>query len=185
MKVSALFKVNIGYTFRDAIASLEQGKVGVIQAGDINEARLTAIPRVAFTGDRHLLKAGDVLLSARGRSIACTITSDLLPAVAASSVIILRPADGVVNSTFVAQYFNSRTGQAALAKLASGAYIKTLRKQELAELEIPLPGLDTQHTLAKLAETIESQKQLLSLKQELFDHLWNAAVATATKGTLS
>jgi restriction endonuclease S subunit len=182
MKLSDLFHISTGYTFRDAIQTFGSGSVGVVQAGDVNEVRLPAIVRIHFAGERHLLKAGDIVIGARGRSIACIITPDILPAVAASSVLVLRPSSPAVNSAFVAHYLNSRPGQAALARLVSGAYIKTLRIAELTTLEVPLPSAETQARLVKLAENMELQTELNRKKQTLYDEIWNTTVTTVTKG---
>jgi restriction endonuclease S subunit len=185
MLLKDAYQISSGYTFREAIEGYAPGKVGVVQAGDINEGRLASITRIAFDGERHLLKVGDIVLSARGKSIARTVSADILPAVAASSVFVLRPATSAVQSKFVARYLNSQTGQAGLAKLASGAYIKTLRKQELAQLVIPLPPPNTQRTIIQLVEAIEAQTALLTQKQLLLNTIWNSAVLTIAKGTQS
>jgi hypothetical protein len=66
LKLSELFDIRTGYTFRDSVADLEHGDIGVVQAGDVNAARLSKIPRINFSGDKHLLEVGDIVLSARG-----------------------------------------------------------------------------------------------------------------------
>lgn len=171
-----LFEIRTGYTFRDSTAGLKPGNVAVIQAGDINAARLSGVARIQFDGDKHLLQAGDILLSARGGTVARTVSPDLLPAVAASSVIVLRSKTVSTNTKFVARYLNSQAGQAALSRIMSGSYIKTLRKSELEELIIPTPPMTTQQTIVNLGEIIDEQKQMLKLKEELLTHIYNHAI---------
>jgi restriction endonuclease S subunit len=114
-RVKDIFEIMTGYTFRDSISEILPGNVAVVQAGDINADRLATVPRVSFDAQKHLLEVGDILLSARGKVVARTVTADIIPAVAASSVIILRPLSDI-NTKFVCRYLNSSTGQSALAK---------------------------------------------------------------------
>jgi len=172
-----LVEIRSGYTFRDAIAELEAGETAVIQAGDINSARLAEAPRVKFDNPKHLLKAGDILVSARGGVVARTVTPDLLPAVAASSVFVLRPHSVHLNSKYIARFLNSPTGQAALRKISSGGYIRTLRKSELATIEIPPPSNNTQNKIVTLGETVDEYKRLLERKQQLIQELYNKTIA--------
>lgn len=174
-RVGDTFEIRTGYTFRDSIADLKEGNVAIIQAGDINAAQLANVPRIEFVSSKHLLQAGDIMLSARGRTVARTVTPDLLPAVAASSVLVLRPLKEI-NSKFIARFFNSPTGQSALAKIKSGSYIKTLRKAELEDLVIPIPPVSTQQTIVNLADTIEQQQAILALKSKLFTDVFNQAM---------
>lgn len=173
--VTELFEIRTGYTFRDSIPNIAPGAVAVVQAGDINAGRLAAVPRIQFVGDKHLLQAGDILLSARGSTIARTVTPDLVPAVAASSVMILRPKSDI-NSKFVTRFINSTTGQAALAKITSGSYIKTLRKSELGNLPIPTPPVTAQQTIVDLGEVIEHYKEVLKHKEQLITDIYNQAI---------
>lgn len=177
-----LFEISTGYTFRDAIETLNHGKIGVLQAGDINSARLATIPRIQFTNERHLLQPGDLLISARGRTIARTVTHDLLPAVAASSVFVLRPTNDSIDSRYVAQYLNSKPGQLALSKLTNGATIRTINKRALSELDIPIVSTAQQAALHQLGESIAEQQRILQLRNELLNDLWNSTIVYTTKG---
>lgn len=170
-----LFSISTGYTFRDAIADMTPGQVGVIQAGDINAGRLNAIPRVKFESKTHLLKTGDIIISARGNVMARTVINELLPAVAASSVFVLRPTSNI-NPRFIARYLNSDNGQEALRQIMSGAYIKTLRKSDLATLRVPKPPDSTQEKIVALHDTIEKQRDILKLKQQLLEQIDNTVI---------
>ena len=182
MKLSQLFEISTGYTFRDAIETLDRGNVGIVQAGDVNSAQMASVPRVDFTNERHMLQAGDLLISSRGRTIARTVTQVLLPAVAASSVFVLRPTSDSIDSRYVAQYLNSKSGQLALSKLTSGATIRTINKRELSELDIPIVSTAQQATLHQLGESIAEQQRILQLKNELLNDLWSSTIVNATKG---
>jgi len=166
-----LFELSTGYTFRDALSETSAGKVGVIQAGDINANRLNSIPRVQLDNQRHLLKPGDILVSARGNVAARTVTQDILPAVAASSVFVLRPISENINPRFIARYLNSKSGQDALRQIKSGAYIKSLRISDLGSLQVPVPPGDIQNKIVALHDTIERQQNILHQKSQLLERL--------------
>lgn len=182
MKLSQLFEISTGYTFRDAIETLDRGNVGIVQAGDVNSAQMGSVPRIDFTNERHMLQAGDLLISSRGRTVARTVLPDMLPAVAASSVFVLRPISESINSRYVAQYLNSKSGQLALSKLTSGATIRTINKRELSELDIPIVSVAQQSVLHQLGESITEQQRILQLKQELLNDIWNSTIVNSTKG---
>lgn len=181
VKLGNIFEIRSGYTFRDSIADLDAGTVAVIQAGDINAARLAEVPRIQSVGEKHLLKEGDIVLSSRGGTVARTITRDILPAVAASSVFILRPLAPEMNTRFVTRYLNSQSGQADISKIISGAYIKTIRKADLAEISLPLPPVSTQQSIVQLGEAIDRHRDLIRLKEQLLGNIYDQAIRKAGK----
>jgi restriction endonuclease S subunit len=175
-RLEDIFDIRTGYTFRDSIAVLEPGDVAVIQSGDINAARLAQVKRIRFNSAQHLLQAGDILLSARGSATARTVFPDMLPAVAASSVVVLRPRLQDLSSRFITRFLNSPAGQSKLSKIMSGAYIKTLRKVELEELTVPMPPAATQQKLVELGDTIDNYRQTLQLKEQLLVRIYDQAI---------
>lgn len=177
MELSQLFTISTGYTFRDAIARLDRGDVGVVQSGDIASANLAGITRVMFDKVDHLLRPGDILLSSRGKFVARTATPDLLPAVAASSVIVLRPVSADLNSRFVARFLNSARGQEVLSRLESGSYIKTLRVSDLKTIKVPQPPITEQQTVMKLHDNLIEQQKLLNLKNQLLKNIDDNLIA--------
>lgn len=176
-ELGQLFTISTGFTFRDAIARLGDGKVGVVQSGDITTANLSDVARVTFDKADHLLKADDILLSSRGKFVARTVTPDLLPAVAASSVIVLRPVNSGASSRFVARFLNSTRGQELLSRLESGSYIKTLRVSDLKTIKVPQPPVTEQQTVIKLHDNLIEQQKLLNLKNQLLKNIDDNLIA--------
>lgn len=176
-ELSQLFTISTGFTFRDAIARLGAGKVGVVQSGDITTANLSGVARVTFDKADHLLKADDILLSSRGKFVARTVTADLLPAVAASSVIVLRPVNSGASSRFVARFLNSTRGQELLSRLESGSYIKTLRVSDLKTIKVPQPPVTEQQTVIELHDNLIEQQKLLNLKNQLLKNIDDNLIA--------
>ena len=176
-ELSQLFTISTGFTFRDAIARLGAGEVGVVQSGDITTANLSGVARVTFDKADHLLKADDILLSSRGKFVARTVTADLLPAVAASSVIVLRPVNSGASSRFVARFLNSTRGQELLSRLESGSYIKTLRVSDLKTIKVPQPPVTEQQTVIELHDNLIEQQKLLNLKNQLLKNIDDNLIA--------
>ena len=176
-ELGQLFTISTGFTFRDAIARLGAGKVGVVQSGDITTANLSGVARVTFDKADHLLKADDILLSSRGKFVARTVTADLLPAVAASSVIVLRPVNSGASSRFVARFLNSTRGQELLSRLKSGSYIKTLRVSDLKTIKVPQPPVTEQQTVIELHDNLIEQQKLLNLKNQLLKNIDDNLIA--------
>lgn len=176
-ELGQLFTISTGFTFRDAIARLGAGEVGVVQSGDITTANLSGVARVTFDKADHLLKADDILLSSRGKFVARTVTADLLPAVAASSVIVLRPISSGANSRFVARFLNSTRGQELLSRLESGSYIKTLRVSDLKTIKVPQPPVTEQQTVIRLHDNLIEQQKLLNLKNQLLKNIDDNLIA--------
>ena len=176
-ELGQLFTISTGFTFRDAIARLGAGEVGVVQSGDITTANLTGVARVSFDKADHLLRVDDILLSSRGKFVARTVTPDLLPAVAASSVIVLRPIIASANSRFVARFLNSTRGQELLSRLESGSYIKTLRVSDLKTIKVPQPPITEQQTVMKLHDNLIEQQKLLNLKNQLLKNIDDNLIA--------
>lgn len=149
----------------------------MVQSGDITTANLSGVARVTFDKADHLLKADDILLSSRGKFVARTVTPDLLPAVAASSVIVLRPISAGINSRFVARFLNSTRGQELLSRLESGSYIKTLRVSDLKTIKVPQPPVTEQQTVIKLHNNLIEQQKLLNLKNQLLKNIDDNLIA--------
>jgi restriction endonuclease S subunit len=76
----------------------------------------------------------------------------------------------------VARFLNSNAGQAALAKIMSGAYIKTIRKTELQELKVPVPPLETQRRLVEMGDVVEDCQTMLRNKEQLLVQLYDQAL---------
>lgn len=170
------FTISTGYTFRDAIAGVNVGGIGVVQASDVNRGDLNSIVRIASANQNHFLQAGDILLSSRGEFTARTVTVDILPAIASSSVMVLRPLSSSANPRYIARYINSTAGQLQLQRITSGSAIKTLRKSELVHFQIPEANKHTQSTVIKLHDIIEKQRQVLRLKEQLLQQIDNSLI---------
>jgi restriction endonuclease S subunit len=170
--------VTTGYSFRNAIKNDPYGNIAVLQAKDIkdniqiNKSLLDTI-QLPPSSKSSLIKSGDVVLSSRGNYRAAVIeTSNDI--VASSSVFVIHDINPCVDPFFLAIYFNSPEGQASLTKITSGGSIKSLLKQHLEHVTIPLPSISKQRQIVTLYKNIALQKRLLQKKAELLTEINDA-----------
>lgn len=178
--LKCLFKIFTGYSFRESIINLNPGDVRVIQSGDVVGQDLYGARCVDFHNERHLLQAGDILVSARGELKAASVQVGVLPAVAASSVMVLRPKNGEFNSRYIAHFLNSSKGQSELVKSSSGSHVVTIRKSDLEQVKVSLPRREAQDALVRLHDAVKEQSKLLRLKSELLQSIENSAINQLT-----
>jgi restriction endonuclease S subunit len=121
---------------------------------------------------KHLLKDGDVLFAAKGyKNFATIYEAHNQPAVASTSFMVIRPNQTKVNSSFLAWYLNSPLIQSNLKNQASGTSIPSISKLILENLEIEIPSLHKQQTIAQIAKLRLREKELKTKLEELKDQL--------------
>ena len=181
-KLRDLVEIRSGYTFREGIGSLSPGDTEVFQSGDLNDdIDFADRPCIAFQGSRsHLLQKGDVLVSARGILKAYTYHSQK-PAVASSSILVLRAKQSRILPEYITTFFNSTVGFKAYLRLASSNTLTTITKADLGEIEIPDIPVDSQQALGKLVDTIDTERRRLGEKMIYLDHIRAAAINKTLK----
>lgn len=115
--------------------------------------------------EKHLLKNGDVLFSAKGtKNFAAVFENHNEPAVASTSFFVIRPTDKKVLPQFLAWFLNNRTTQTLLKGQAIGTSIPSISKQVLENLEITVPDIEIQKAILQITMLRNMEK---SLKQEI------------------
>jgi restriction endonuclease S subunit len=115
--------------------------------------------------DKHLLKEGDVLFSAKGgKNFAAVFENHNEPSVASTSFFVLRPSDNKVLPQYLAWFINNNTTQTLLKAQAVGTSIPSISKQVLENLEITVPNTETQKIILQITKLRNKEK---SLKQKI------------------
>ncbi len=115
--------------------------------------------------EKHLLKDGDVLFAAKGtKNFAVVFEHHNEPAVASTSFFVLRPSDKNVLPAYLAWYLNSHPIQTLLKGRAIGSSIPSISKQVLEDLEIQVPGIETQKAILQITKLRNMEK---ALKQQI------------------
>ncbi|MFA5625104.1 MAG: restriction endonuclease subunit S [Bradymonadales bacterium] len=182
-KLGDLVEIRSGYTFRSAIDSFAAGDTEVIQAKDLGiDFGFAARPRILFTGEsRHLLRPGEILVSARGFSKAVLFQDKELKAVASSSLFVLTPKSNSINSEFITMFFNSSVGMKAVFELSSGAALKSITKDNLAQIVIPEIPPGQERALARAVQALDEYRSAITKKEIYLDHIREAIITKTLK----
>lgn len=178
-----LVDIRTGYTFRSSIDSFAEGDTEVIQAGDLgfffDHARR---PTIKFPGgDKHLLKKGDILVSARGFSKATLFKEVNLRAVASSSLFVLTPKNRSVSSEYIAMFFNSEQGMRAVHGLGSGGSIRSITKENLGRVIIPEIPPDKERSLGGAVQAIDDELATMELKELYLSKIRESIISKTLK----
>ena len=123
-------------------------------------------PSVEIEGRRQnlFLNTGDLLFAAKGSNNFCAIFRELYcPAVASSSFLTLRIKDkSVVLPEYLCWYINLDTTLKYLQSEAKGTGIPSISKATLEQLEIPVPPIEKQRTIAEVAHLQTEEQKLQS-----------------------
>ena len=182
-KLSELVEIRSGYTFRSSIDSFDAGDTEVIQAKDLGiDFSFAMRPKISFLGEtKHLLKPGDILVSARGFSKAVLFQDKHSKAVASSSLFVLTPKSKEVNPEYIAMFFNSTIGMKAVYELSSGAALKSITKDNLAQINIPEIPPDKERALGRAVQAIDDYRSVITEKGISLDHIRESIISKTLK----
>ena len=167
VKLGLLAEITTGYTFRSRLEAAPNGNMAVIQMKDLTDdnrldpATLTRIESTE-TNPRQLVTPGDILFRSRGQTYtAALVDKDPGQAILAAPLLRIRPREGVIPA-YLTWFINLPATQARLARRAEGTALRMIRKQSLAELEIPLPSLAQQQAIVELSDLAAREQQLMA-----------------------
>ena len=116
--------------------------------------------------EKHLLREGDVLFAAKGtKNFAAVFENHNEPSVASTSFFVIRPTDKKVLPQYLAWFLNNHTTQTLLKSQAIGTSIPSISKQVLENLEITVPGMETQKAILQIIK-LRNKEKLLKQKIE-------------------
>lgn len=166
-------EVRPGFSAKGAIGDEPDGTVQVITAQHITKGEpyryreehrlLIAPPR---STDKYRVAAGDILFMSRGANNYAVLLEQVPPlTIAPLTFYVLRPKS-LVLPAYLAWTINQETVKAKLNELRTGAGTPIIPRQEFGEIAIPLPPMELQMQIARLAELQVREHTLL---QELAD----------------
>lgn len=181
-KLSAIGEVISGHTFRGAIPHENDGNYTVVQAKNINKDGTvdndnlirTTLERMRSKG---IVQDGDVLLSNRGTFRSAVYRGNDTNLIAASSLYILRVKQSDVLPEFLMVFLNSILGQKSLSILNRGTIIKTIPRQSLLSLDMPVPSLEEQKQAVSIFQNYHARLSLYERKTDLHERVANHALS--------
>jgi restriction endonuclease S subunit len=168
-KISEIFEITRGFSFKQAIKPEENGNTKAVQAGNLKdniEIDRDGIIMIDGTNisTRAIVGCGDVILSSRGNLRAGIADSSLDGAIASASTFILRLKDKNILPEYVAAYLNSSQGQDSLKRASSSISITALATSELENIKIPVPDMKKQKIFTEMYKNKVRQQEILEIK---------------------
>lgn len=156
-----------GFSSKTALVDEPGGTLQVIVAKHLtagepyhyhDEHRLRIKPPRSF--DKYLLHPGDILFMSRGILNRAVLLEDIpQPAIAPLSFFIIRVKKGVLPA-YLAWCLNQPPVEAQLNEIRTGAGTPMIPRQNILEICIPMPPLETQTKIAALAALQQREKSL-------------------------
>lgn len=178
-RLNNIATINSGYSFRTKIQNNSEGNTYVIQMRNIAEDRNNVIS-IPYKVDgskihkKHLLQQGDILFMGKGaNNFAVCYDKKYAPAVAASAFFMIRPNQKLVNPKYLCWFINGRRAQAFIESNRAGSYIPNVNKTVLQELEIVVPVMKLQNTIAELSQLTVKERDLLGQIRDKREQLMN------------
>ena len=88
------------------------------------------------------------------------------------------------NNIFIYYLLKSNFGEKSIQKQVKGAVTKTIRKDAVRKIKIPLPPIDLQNKFAKIVENVEKMKEHQKNSKQQIDDLYNNLMQKAFRGEL-
>jgi Restriction endonuclease S subunits len=178
-------KIGSGSTPRGGQQSYKESGISLVRSLNVHNG-FFKYEQLAYIDDDQAkqlenvkLEENDVLINITGASVcrSCIIPSNVLPARVNQHVSILRGIDKFVNSFYLNNLLinNSYQNKLLVVATSGGATREAITKQQLQNLEIPLPPIELQNKFAQIVKKIEEQKNLekqaISESENLFNSL--------------
>ena len=124
--------------------------------------RIVSYVSIPPKNNKHLLSSKDLLFAAKGNKNICIITPETNKAcVASPSFIVIRIKNKEkILPEYVAWYLNSPIIQNLLQSNALGSAIKSITKNVLEDLEIPIPSIERQKAYIELDQLQKREQNL-------------------------
>lgn len=155
-----------GYPFRGAVKESTSGDVAVVQIKNSDPddgIDWPSVIRTNLTGRKRpdWLRSGDVLFTARGnRNSGILVEDPPDKAVCAPQFFLLRTNGDSLIPEYLAWYINQAPAQRYFLQSAEGTFITSIRRAVLEALPIPVPHVERQRLIAKLADAARQEKRL-------------------------
>lgn len=163
---------------------MEHGPMALVQSsairpdGIIEHAYVDRTePSLVNYRKEDLLQKDDVLLIGKGsKNTAALWPGTAEDTIASAMLYVIRPTPGLVLPAYLAAYLNSNSAKAQMARYAKSGTVHVLGRQALDNLEVPVPSLDDQHKLVRLADAAQRAKlhlhELTNAYTQLLDAVW-------------
>jgi restriction endonuclease S subunit len=168
-KLGQLVEIRSGYQFRKGVSHDPMGKARVLQLKNVTDSSTINWENLEQVSDEgigkdYFLRVGDVLLSARGtKNQSILVDREVRAVVAPNYLLVLRIKSDKLRAGYLAWYLRQPQAQIQIERARRGTTIQLLSREELADLTVPLPPLQTQQKVAKIGELAQKEQELLDV----------------------
>lgn len=155
------------------------GEVTYLQVKDLlSESPEKTASKVTLSpkNERYLLEKGDLLFAGKGTTYLCKVFDLDIPAIASTTLYIIRLTSKDVLSDYLRWYLNQPSVMAVMKAQQVGTGTPLIRKQVVEDFEIPVPEIDTQRQIVELAKLQTREKELYQALAEKREQLTNQLI---------
>jgi restriction endonuclease S subunit len=167
VKLKDISLIQMGYSFRTRLESMDTGTVSVIQMKDLTDQNRVdkntlVLVDMETPKAHHLVKPGDLIFRSRGLTTTSAILLDNPgTAVVAAPLLRIRIKDHVILPEYLNWYISQKPAQTFFASQAKGTAQRMISKEALEELEVFVPPLDRQRAIVSLASLAEEEQHIM------------------------
>jgi type I restriction enzyme S subunit len=183
-------KISVGVVIKPASYYTENGVIA-LRAMNIKPNKIVNNGFVYFSQHDHentlsksIVYLNDVLIVRTGSTGTATVVTIEYDGCNCIDSIIVKPNHQIINSHYLAHFFNSERGKELVSKNEVGGIQKHFNIGTLNHLEIPIPQIDIQNQFAERVQVIEQQKAIAQKSLEKSEALFNSLLQKAFKGEL-
>jgi len=179
-----LVEIQPGYQARGKIIESPIGSHRLLQSKDIIEEIINWESPLSFdpeiNPDRYRISHNDILFIARGYENRAYLATTPPENILASNVFyIIKPFK--IQSRFLAWWLNQKAAQAYFAQFQVKMGYAYMSKKNLSELEVPVPNIKTQETIAEVLRLWDREQLLTSEIKGLKESIMTSILTTAAE----
>lgn len=179
-----LVEIQPGYQARGKIIESPIGSHRLLQSKDIIEEMINWESPLSFdpeiNPDRYRISHNDVLFIARGYENRAYLATTPPENILASNVFyIIKPFK--IQSRFLAWWLNQKAAQAYFAQFQVKMGYAYMSKKNLSELEVPVPNIKTQETIAEVLRLWDREQTLTSEIKGRKESIMTSVLLTAAE----
>ena len=165
--IKEIARLSMGINFRPHHEAAGSDGLCVVQMKDLDNTsvKIETLEKFALKPPRNVnfLKPGDILFRSRGRTTTAVIVPrNIGKAVLSAPLFLIRVKDtSRVLPGYLCWYINQTPAQRFLYQRTEGSALKMINLKHLGDLEIPLPALDVQSKIEKIATMLTKETILL------------------------
>ncbi len=187
MKLEEIADIRTGQVLSRKIAKGEIAKIyrvfqlsSIEKDGTICDSSIDTFNSKTEIDSKLLTKEGDILIRLSNPYTSVYIEKKYENILIPSLIAVIRMKLEEILPEYVKIYLNSEKAKEQIRKEANGTVIETINTKSLKNIQIPIPTLEKQYEIAKLAEIyIEEKKlseKLIQLKEKEFESILEEAI---------